>query len=172
MSTALLVIDMQNDYFPDGAFPLWNTAATLEAVERTIAMATAKDALVIHVQHIADPSAGPAPFFNRGTPGADIHPRIMAAAPTAPIVVKAQADAFIDTDLDGILEQHAVTRLLVCGMMTQNCVTHTAISKTAEQYDVSVLTDCCTTVDEMVHVIALHALGPRGHLVDAATALE
>ena len=46
-------------------------------------------------------------------------------------------------------------------MMTQNCVTHTAISKAAEKYDTTILTDCSTTVDEMIHNIALHALSTR-----------
>ena len=40
-------------------------------------------------------------------------------------------------------------------MMTQNCVTHTAISKAAEKYNVTILIDCCTTVSEILHKIAL-----------------
>ena len=39
MSKALLVIDAQNDYFPDGAFPLWNTDATLSNIAAEIARA-------------------------------------------------------------------------------------------------------------------------------------
>ena len=64
-----------------------------------------------------------------------------------------------------------VTELLVCGMMTQNCVTHTAISKSAEKYKVSILADCCTTVSEMLHNIALHAVSTRVPLVSANEAL-
>ena len=64
-----------------------------------------------------------------------------------------------------------VNELLVCGMMTQNCVTHTAISKAAEKYDVFILVDCCTTVDEMIHNIALHALSTRVKLLPSSEAL-
>lgn len=96
---ALLVIDLQNDYFPGGKFPLWNTDATLAAVEQAIAAARAAGIPVIHIQHIANPDAGPAPFFNAGTSGADIHPRILAAAPDGPVVVKAFADSFVGTRL-------------------------------------------------------------------------
>jgi nicotinamidase-related amidase len=64
-----------------------------------------------------------------------------------------------------------VTELLVCGMMTQNCVTHTAISKSADKYQVSILADCCTTVSEMLHNIALHAVSTRVTLVSANQAL-
>lgn len=165
MNKALLVIDLQNDYFPGGKFPLWNTDATLSNIEKAINAARAKDVAVVHIQHIADPEMGIAPFFNQGTEGADIHPRVLAAAPDAPVVVKAFADGFVKTNLEETLSGWGVTDLLVCGMMTQNCVTHTAISKSAEKYNVSVLTDCCTTVDEMMHNIALHALSTRVTLV-------
>lgn len=46
-------------------------------------------------------------------------------------------------------------------MMTQNCVTHTALAKAAEAYQVKVIVGCCTTVSEMIHKIALNALTPR-----------
>jgi nicotinamidase-related amidase len=110
---ALLLIDLQNDYFPGGKFPLWNTDATLSAIETAIAAAQRAGMPVIHIQHVANPTAGPAPFFNPGTPGADIHPRIMAAAPDAPVVVKQFADSFVGTRLEEVLSGLAVTELLV-----------------------------------------------------------
>ena len=165
---ALLVIDLQNDYFPGGKFPLWNTEAVLENIEGAIEKANAQGIPVVLVQHVAK---GPAPFFNEGTPGADIHPRILAAAPKAPIVVKEFADGFEKTNLEETLAKLGATELLVCGMMTQNCVTHTAISKAAEKYDVAILPDCCTTVDEMIHNIALHAVSTRVKLVPSSDLL-
>ena len=155
---ALLVIDLQNDYFPGGKFPLWNSEATLANVERAIAKARILGMPVILVQHIADPGA---PFFEAGSSGAEIHPAIRAAAPDAPIVVKAFADSFHLTTLEATLAQLGVGELLVCGMMTQNCVTHTAISRAAEQYQVSLVADCCTTVSEILHLIALKAVATR-----------
>jgi nicotinamidase-related amidase len=169
---ALLVIDLQNDYFPGGKFALWNTDATIRNIEAAIAAARAVGIPVIHIQHIADPAAGPAPFFHAGTPGADIHPRILAAAPDGPVVVKAFADSFVGTRLEAVLHGLGVTDLLVCGMMTQNCVTHTAISRSAEKYTVCILPDCCTTVSEMLHLIALHAVSTRVSLVPSAEALS
>ena len=46
-------------------------------------------------------------------------------------------------------------------MMTLNCVTHTALSRSAEAFDVTILTDATTTVTEMLHQIALHACSTR-----------
>ena len=171
MSKALIVIDLQNDYFPDGKFPQWHPEETLANVARAIEQARAKGVPVIHVQHIADASRGIAPFFNAGTPGVEIHPRMLAAAPDAPVVVKHFADAFHGTTLKATLDALGATELLVCGMMTQNCVTHTAISKAAEPYAVTVLSDCCTTVSQMLHLIALNALSTRVTLATASEAL-
>jgi nicotinamidase-related amidase len=168
---ALLVIDIQNDYFPHGAFPLWNPEATLSNIEQAIARATAQNIPTLIIQHIANSSQGIAPFFNRDTPGAAVHPRLLAAAPNAPIIVKEFADSFVKTTLEQTLSSLGVTELLVCGMMTQNCVTHTAISKSAEKYQVSILADCCTTVSELLHQIALHAVSTRVPLVAASAVL-
>jgi nicotinamidase-related amidase len=101
----------------------------------------------------------------------DIHPRLLEAAGDAPVVVKEFADSFYRTGLEEVLSGLGVTELLVCGMMTQNCVTHTAISKAAEKYTVTVLPDCCTTVDAMIHNIALNGLSIRVALLPAAEAL-
>lgn len=165
MSKALLVIDVQNDYFPGGQFPLWNADVVLQNVEQAIAKAQARRIPVVIIQHLANSELGIAPFFNKGTPGADVHPRILATAPEAPIVVKEFADSFVNTTLEETLSRGGTTELLICGMMTQNCVTHTAISKSAEKYKVSILVDCCTTVSEMLHKIALHAVSTRVPLV-------
>jgi len=153
MNRALLVIDLQNDYFPGGKFPLWNTEATLANIEQAIKSARFKGVAVIQIQHLANPEKGLAPFFNQGTDGVKIHPLMLAAAPDAPFMVKEFADGFVKTILEQLLSSLGVTDLLVCGMMTQNSVTHThtAISKSAEKYHVIILPDCCTTVSEMIH---------------------
>lgn len=168
---ALIVIDIQNDYFPGGSFPLWSPEATLANIERTIVHATAQGIPTVLVQHIANPDAGIAPFFNAGTSGAAIHPRLRAAAPDAPVVVKEFADSFLHTALESTLDRLGARELLLCGMMTQNCVTHTALSRTADRYQVTILSDCCTSVSEMIHLIALHALSPRITLRSAGEAL-
>ncbi|WP_070963856.1 cysteine hydrolase family protein [Vibrio sonorensis] len=163
--TALVVIDLQNDYFPQGKYPLWNTDNTLNQVLKMIALANEKGMPVIHVQHVADPALGLAPFFVKGTDGVEIHSKIVDAAPQGEVVEKTRADSFEGTKLKEVLEKHAVEELLLCGMMTQNCVTHTALSKSAQEYKVSVVMDACTTVDEMIHKIALNAISTKVELV-------
>jgi hypothetical protein len=53
----------------------------------------------------------------------------------------------------------------------QNCVTHTAISKSAERYKVAIPPDCCTTVSDMLQLIALNAVSTRVPLIPSGVAL-
>lgn len=161
MNDALIVIDVQNDYFEGGRFPLWETEAVLERTVAAIARARARGDLVVLVQHIVPASAGPGPFFDEGTEGAALHPALRAAAPEAPVVVKRHADSFQDTELGALLADHRIGRVQLAGMMTQNCVTFTALSKAAEAFKVEIRADLTTTRDPMIHQIALHALASR-----------
>ena len=171
MSKALLLIDLQNDYFTGGAYPLWNTDETLTNIENAISKAKEQNIPIILIQHVANSELGIAPFFNKGTYGVEIHSKILELLPNAPIVIKEYADSFVNTTLEEVLSNLNVTELLIAGMMTQNCVTHTAISKSAEKYDVSILVDCSTTVDSMIHNIALHAVSTRVPLVTSSDVL-
>lgn len=162
---ALLIIDPQNDYFPGGKYPLWNTEKTLNNIRKVIKKANDKNISIIYIQHIADHAKGLAPFFNEGTEGVKIHSLLMKSTPIYEIVIKKFADSFEKTNLEETLKNQNIDELVICGMMTQNCVTHTAISKVAEEYKVSILMDCCTTVDSMIHNMALNAISTRVPLV-------
>ncbi|MGV3000697.1 cysteine hydrolase family protein [Vibrio sp.] len=162
---ALLIIDVQNDYFSGGKFPLWNTDKTLINIKEIIVKANRKHVPVFLIQHLSSAPKGMAPFFEKGSEGANIHPEIVAICPNAEIIYKQHADSFYQTHLEESLKKFDIKELLICGMMTQNCVTHTAISKKAEKYKVSIIEDCCTTTDAMIHKIALNAASPRIPLV-------
>lgn len=158
MKKALIVIDIQKEYFENGKFPLWNTENTLNNVEKAIKKANVNNIPVILIQHVADDNST---LFKEGTEGAEIHQRILKAAPNAKRVIKKFADSFHKTNLEEVLSQLKVEEILVCGMMTQNCVVFTAISKEAEKYSVKILADCCTTVNEAIHQLALRGISTR-----------
>ncbi len=77
MKKAFLLIDLQNDYFEGSKFPLWNTEETLKNILNAIVVANEKNIPVIHIQHIANPKAGMAPFFNADTVGASIKEEVL-----------------------------------------------------------------------------------------------
>lgn len=169
--TALLVIDLQNDYFEDGAFPLWQAQETKNRIVGFMEKAQKEGVEIVHIQHVANPALGLSPFFNQDTSGVEIHADVKAVAPSAPVVIKHFADGFEQTNLEAVLAEKGIERLWVAGMMTQNCVTHTAISKPAENYEVSIVPDLCTTVSELLHLIALNAVSTRLALTPSDTLL-
>ena len=156
---ALIVIDVQNDYFPGGKLPLWHAAETLENVISTISRAREKGLPVIPVRHVSSRPPGPGSFFDRESDGVRIHPDVANAAPDAPVVVKHHADAFRETGLQSLPDSLDVNGILICGMQTRNCVGLTAISKDAEKYRTAILSDCCTAETQTVHAIALAGFG-------------
>ncbi len=157
--TALVVIDVQNDYFPGGKLPLWNAEPTLAAIVNAVGRAKEAGIPVILVQHVTDPALGAERPFIKGTPGMDIHPGLLAVAPDAPVVPKTRADSFRGTELMAQLERLGVRKVLFCGMQTQNCVGLSAISPLATAYESRILSDCCTAETRMVHAFALAGFG-------------
>lgn len=131
----------------------------MENIETVISKAKEKQIPVVLVPHISkNPQT---PFFVKSSLGAYIRERIMSLVPDAPVVIKEQADSFYETALESILVNLGATDMLVCGMMTQNCVTHTAITKSSDKYWVSILRDCCATASEIINAITLRAFTIR-----------
>lgn len=71
---ALLLVDIQNDYFPGGAMELVGPVEAAENARRLLDAFRQQKRRVIHIQHIA--TRPNATFFLPGTPGAEIHPLV------------------------------------------------------------------------------------------------
>ena len=119
MSTGLLVIDVQNDYFAGGRMEVPGSSECAERVAELLAAFRRAGSPVLHLQHLSIRPG--ATFFIPGTSGAEIHP---TAAPRAgePIFQKHFPNGFRETGLLDALRDAGVDRLVVCGMMTQMCV--------------------------------------------------
>lgn len=144
MNKALVIIDLQNDYFPGGKNELVNsTEASLKAKELLTAFRE-KNLPVIHVQHL---SVRPgSTFFVPGTPGAEIHDNVKPAEGEK-IVVKSFPNSFRETDLQEYLKSLQIDHLVVAGMMSHMCVDATARAAKDFGYTVSVAADACATKD-------------------------
>ncbi|MFH0226962.1 cysteine hydrolase family protein [Vibrio furnissii] len=160
--TALIVIDLQNDYFPAGAYPQYQVEQVLAHTLSAIDIAQQRGWPVVLVQHVGGAEA---PFFKTGSDGVKLHSALLAQASASVVVEKQHADSFLNTTLSDVLRAQNIRELVVCGMMTQNCVTHTALSPAASDYSVRVLSDACSAPDAMVHGIALRALSDRVPLI-------
>jgi nicotinamidase-related amidase len=141
---ALLIIDIQNDYFPGGKAEL---AGSLEAAKNAATVLRRfreRDLPVIHVQHI-NIRAGAA-FFLPDTDGAQIHSSVRPLDGER-LVVKHTPNSFFKTDLLDIIKDLGTTETVVCGMMTHMCVDTTV--RAAKDYGLTVTLphDACATKD-------------------------
>ncbi len=131
--TALLVIDIQDFYYPGGLMPLVAPEAAGAAAAELLAAARAHGAMVVHVGHNASAGRG----FH-----ADVAPREGEA-----VVMKDEVNAFLKTDLQERLQAAGIRRVIVCGMQTHMCVEGAARAASDLGYEVVVAADACATRD-------------------------
>jgi len=144
VTRALLIIDIQNDYFPGGAYPLVGSDAAAESAARALAAFRESGDPVLHVQHIWD--APDAPFMRPGTAGVEIHGAVRPLDGEA-VLQKAEPNAFLGTDLAERLAGIAPDELVVAGMMTSMCVDSTVRAAAERGFSVRLLHDACAAPD-------------------------
>jgi len=142
MTKALLIIDIQNDYFLGGKMELEGSEpASLRAGE-LLAAFRKRRLPVIHVQHI---SVRPnATFFLPDTDGVKIHDNV-APSPHETLIQKHFPNAFRDTALREHLQQTGIRELVIAGMMTHMCVDATTRAAADLGFTCSLAHDACAT---------------------------
>ena len=138
--TALILIDIQNDYFDDGLMPLEGMNAASANAARLLAGARARKDPVFHIRHIA--SSAEAPFFRPGTVGSEIHESVRPG-PGETIFEKNRPNSFIGTGLEDALRAAGIERLILCGAMSQMCVDATARAAVDLGFSLTVVGDAC-----------------------------
>jgi len=144
MGIALLVIDVQNDYFPGGRMELVNSLEAAGAAARLLGCFRKASWPVYHIQHIA--GSPTATFFLPGTTGAEIHPSV-APLPAEPVITKHYPNSFRETGLLERLTTDGIDQLLICGMMTSMCVDATVRAAFDLGFSCTVAKDACATRD-------------------------
>jgi len=144
MKTALLVIDIQKDYFPGGKMELVNPEAAAQKAYTLLQCFREHGGLHVHIQHEA--LRPDATFFLPGSSGMDIHDSV-AHFVGEPIVYKHYPNAFRETDLLEQLQGWGVERVVICGMMTHMCVDATARAAADLGFKVMIAADACATRD-------------------------
>jgi nicotinamidase-related amidase len=142
MTTALVLIDIQNDYFPGGAMALAGPDAAAAQAARLLAHFRAAKRPVFHVQHIAEQPE--ATFFRPGTGGAEIHAAVQPLR-GEPVVVKHHPNSFRETTLLADLRAAGATRVVFAGMMTHMCVDTTVRAAADLGFDCTLAGDACAT---------------------------
>jgi nicotinamidase-related amidase len=144
LKTALLIIDIQNDYFPGGKYPLVNPLDAAKQAYLLLQCFREHGGYHVHIQHVSrKPDAA---FFIAGDRGTDIHDSV-AHFEGEPIIYKHQPNAFLNTGLLELLRSWEIERVIVAGMMTHLCVDATARAAADLGFQVIVAEDACATRD-------------------------
>lgn len=141
---ALLIVDIQNDYFENGAMTLENSLQASEKAKQILEKFRNEKLPIIHIQHIGlSPNAT---FFLPYTKGAEFHSNVKPQAGEI-VITKYYPNSFIETDLQKYLDNLQVKELVVCGMMTHMCVDATVRAAKDLGYECTVIGDACATRD-------------------------
>jgi nicotinamidase-related amidase len=163
VTTALLIVDMQNDYFADDE--LARCRDDLVAVcNRLIDRARAAGSPVIEVRtvHARDKSTWALNMLEddqgmalAGSAGVE---RVAGLEEPDEVVVKTRDSAFYATDLEEVLARHDVRRLVLTGVSTESCIVATATDAYARNIPVVVVRDGTASVQEELHEQVLDRL--------------
>jgi nicotinamidase-related amidase len=144
VSRALVVVDIQNDYFPGGAFPLVGPEAAAASARTLLDAFRTAGEPIVHLQHVWDEPE--ATFMRPGTEGVEIHPTVAPAA-GEPVITKDAPNGFLRTSLEEQLRARSVDELVVCGMMTSMCVDATVRAGVDLGFRTTVVDDACAAPD-------------------------
>jgi len=172
MKTALLVIDIQKDYFPGGKYPLVNPLEAAQKAYIILQCFRESGHHHVHIQHVSlEPDAT---FFISGDRGTDIHDSATHFE-GEPIVYKHEPNSFLNTNLLELLKSWEIERVVITGMMTHMCVDATARAASDLGFQVIIAEDACATRDlkygdttipaELVHKSFLAALKSYGKVM-------
>jgi nicotinamidase-related amidase len=140
MNTALLLLEMQNDYFPNGKVSLEKSVEASTKAQAVLQTYRDQKLPVIHVQHIS--THPDATNLLPCTKGAELHVNVQPLK-TEMIVKKHYPNSFKDTSLLNYLIKNRINHLLICGMMTHLTVDATVRAAYDLGFSCTVLSDAC-----------------------------
>lgn len=143
MSNILLLIDIQNDYFPGGKMELAHPVLAAENTAKILQLFRKKVLPVIYMQHIADKKAS---FFNPHTKGIEINSIVQPTASEI-IIQKSYPNSFRNTNLLELIRDYGMSDLVICGMMTHMCIESTVRAAYDLGFNCTIISDACATKD-------------------------
>ena len=140
MPVGLILIDIQNDYFPHGRMELEGSEQAGRAAGRLLAFFRERGLPVFHIRHISvHPGAA---FFLPGSAGAEFH-RSVRPLDGETVIQKHFPNSFRETGLLRHLQGEGIQKLVVAGMMTHMCVDATARAAADYGYPLLIAHDAC-----------------------------
>ena len=143
MKNALIVVDMQNDYYIGGKNELTGIKEALGNIVKLVNKAHKAEDEVIFIQHIAPKDA---PFFAKGSDGTSLHKDLPIQSQDS-IIVKHYPNSFRETNLHQLLQSKNITNLTICGAMTHMCIDTTVRAAFDLGYKITLVSNACATKD-------------------------
>jgi nicotinamidase-related amidase len=141
---ALILVDIQNDYFPNGKMELnGSEAASINAV-MVLNDFREKKLEIFHICHIS--TRPDATFFIPETSGAEIH-RNVKPVDGENVITKYFPNSFRDTHLLDMLKEKDIKDIVICGMMTHMCIDATTRAAKDFGFNCVLIGDACATRD-------------------------
>ncbi|MDF7648504.1 cysteine hydrolase [Pantoea sp. Acro-805] len=141
--TAVIVIDIQNEYFPGGKMPIPDGLKALQNSKRILEFAHKNGMPVFFAQHLG---AADGPLFAKGSRFAEFH-KDLQPGKNDRVISKATPSSFVGTDLQQQLDALGIKQLIVTGLMTHMCVSSTARDAVPLGYSVIIPEDATATRD-------------------------
>jgi nicotinamidase-related amidase len=154
MKTALLIIDLQNDYFTGGSMELTEPEKAGGKAQQLLEHFRKTGQPVVHIQHIATKPG--ATFFLPDTEGAEIH-QLVKPEPDEKIITKHFPNSFLKTGLLEYLNAEGITDLVISGMMTHMCIDATTRAAKDSGFNLTLIGDACATRDLEINGINVKA---------------
>jgi nicotinamidase-related amidase len=170
--SALVVVDMLNRYEHEDAEPLTESVRDrLPAMQRLIDAARERDVLTVYVNDNYDDWTAHAASLSEHAlagPHADLVEPILPAE-DVPFVIKARHSIFYETQVEYLLRQEDVGRVVLMGQVTEQCILYSALDAYVRHFDVAVAPDAVAHIHAELAEAALRLmeLNMRAHLVGA-----
>lgn len=144
MKTGLILVDIQNDYFPGGRMELVGMREAGTKAAQLLSVFRQRKWPTVHIQHISAQKG--AAFFLPDTSGVTLHESIVPQAGEL-VIQKHYPNSFRETVLLQELEKQDVKKLVVCGAMSHMCIDATTRAAADHCFDCIVVQDACATRD-------------------------
>ncbi|HDR7314456.1 TPA: cysteine hydrolase [Bacillus cytotoxicus] len=144
MKTALLLVDIQNDYFPNGKMELRNAVEASEYARQLLQYFRQTNQPIFHIQHVS--FGDHATFFLPNTEGVHIHESVRPLQ-NETVILKHYPNSFRETNLLQKLQKLKIERIIICGMMTHMCIDATVRAAFDFGFHCTMIHDACATKD-------------------------
>ncbi len=142
MLEALVIIDIQKDYFLGGRMEVVDSESAAQVAKSLLELFRKNNKDIVHIQHVSTREG--AAFFLPETDGVKIHESVSPLAGEK-IITKHFPNSFRGTDLDDYLHEKGVEQITFCGMMSHMCIDATVRAAFDKGFTCIVVDDACAT---------------------------